>query len=155
MNRLLLVRFLPLAVIAVLLLFGYFFTRLEQDLNSGVQCQLLGLKECVLVIDQQEFVVQMLQPFHVEEELPVKLTFPSQYRLTGSWIQGVNMYMGKTALLPKNSVSDGAKVVSELTFFLGACSEDKMKWQLVLIYLNPVSGEEQKLFYNFSTDNSA
>lgn len=155
LNRLLIVRFLPLSVIAVLLLFGYFYNRVKHDVNSGVQCQLVATEQCVLVIEQQEFAVQMLRPAEVEEELGIKLVFPAHYRLEKSWIQGVNMYMGRTALLPKNIVSDGDKSFSELTFFLGACSESKMQWQLVLVYLNPISGTQHRLFYNFSTDTGA
>lgn len=152
LNRLFIVRFLPLPVIAILLLFVYFFNRVTHDVNSGVQCQLVATDQCVLVIEQQEFAAQMLRPAEVEEELSIKLLFPAQYRLQQSWIQGVNMYMGRTALITQNSHNDGEVSSSELLFFLGACSENKMLWQLVLIYLNPVSGEEHKLFYNFSTD---
>jgi hypothetical protein len=154
LNRFPIVRFLPILVIAVLLLFAYFINRPDPAINSGVQCQLIVTDECILVVEQQTFVAQMLQPVEVEEELQVKLVFPAVYRLQKSWIQGINMYMGQTALIPKNSDSDAEVTTSELTFFLGSCSESKMQWQLVLIYLNPVTGAEHKLFYNFSTDTS-
>lgn len=155
LNRLHIVRFIPILVIALLLLFGYVVQRANQSGNSGTQCQLQDTDECVLSVNNQRFSVQMLDTLQVEEELLVKLKFPARYRLEKSWIQGVNMYMGKTALSLKDSFSDETQTVSELTFFLGACSENKMKWQLVLIYQNPVSGEEHKQFYNFSTDTGA
>jgi hypothetical protein len=154
LDRFPVVRFLPIFVVAALLLFAYLINRPDPGLNSGVQCQLVGADECVLIVEQQEFVAQMLQPAEVEEELRVKLLFPAVYRLEKSWIQGINMYMGRTALIPQTSHSDAEVSISELTFFLGACSENKMQWQLVLIYLNPVSGEQRKLFYNFSTDTA-
>ncbi|MFT6951922.1 MAG: hypothetical protein ACJAUL_003078 [Paraglaciecola sp.] len=154
MNRLFIVRYLPLFVIAALLFSAYFINRTEPTINSGVQCQLAGADECVLVVEQQKFVAQMLQQVEVEEELRVKLVFPAAYRLQKGWVQGINMYMGKTALMPQNSHSDGEVSTNELLFFLGACSEKKMQWQLVVIYLNPVSGTEHTLFYNFSTDTA-
>jgi hypothetical protein len=149
------VRYLPLFVIAALLLSAYFINLSESTINSGVQCQLVGTDECVLVVKQQTFIAQMLQPVELEEEQQVKLVFPAHYRLQKSWIQGINMYMGRTALIPLKHYSDGDVSTSELIFFLGACSEKKMQWQLVVIYLNPVSGAEHTLFYNFSTATAA
>jgi hypothetical protein len=155
LDRLFIVRFLPFFVVTALLLFGYIMNRPDPSINSGVQCQLVGDDECVLVIKQHIFITQMLQPAVVEEELRVKLIFPASYRLQKSWVQGINMYMGQTALIPQHSNSDEQVTTSELLFFLGACSEKKMQWQLVLVYLNPISGAQHKLFYNFLTDTSS
>ncbi|MEI8648695.1 hypothetical protein P4S73_13660 [Paraglaciecola sp. Hal342] len=71
----------------------------------------------------------------MEEELQIELIYPSQYDLQQSYIQGINMYMGQTALLNTSIESDAERIVSKNTFSLGACSERNMRWQLVLLFV--------------------
>ena len=59
--------------------------------------------------------------------------------------------MGQTALLNTSIESDAERIVSKNTFFLGACSERNMRWQLVLLFVNAARGDEKRVFFNFET----
>lgn len=92
-----------------------------------------------------------LQNIELEEELKLEFTLPTSLKLVGTWVQGINMYMGKTALIIDSSQNRGLQEVYQASLFLGACSEPNMKWQLVLQGQNS-SGEKQSFFFNFSTE---
>ena len=48
------------------------------------------------------------------------------------WVQGINMYMGKSAVLTDSIYLEDGKKVYNARLFLGACSEPLMRWQLII-----------------------
>ncbi len=75
---------------------------------------------------------------------------PDSLQLNSAWVQGVNMYMGKTALMIDSVVNQGEQVDYLASLFLGACSEPKMKWQLV-VQGQDKAGQTHSFFFNFMT----
>ncbi|WP_051275286.1 hypothetical protein [Aestuariibacter salexigens] len=65
-----------------------------------------------------------------EEELTLALKLPDDAAFESGWIEGVNMYMGRTPLLFENK-AQGADSIHLVTF-LGSCNLDVMEWQLTL-----------------------
>ncbi|GGZ62180.1 hypothetical protein GCM10011274_20170 [Paraglaciecola chathamensis] len=150
-NRTLIRRFWPFGLILLLLSFVYLNSIDNVNTQHGAQCELIETQTCVATLDGREFAGRLLQNPQVEEELQIELIYPSQYDLQQSYIQGINMYMGQTALLNTSMETDAERIVSKNTFFLGACSERNMRWQLVLLFVNAASGDEKRVFFNFET----
>jgi hypothetical protein len=141
---------LPLAMLLLLFLF-FFVSQLDDKKPQDAQCQIEGTSLCVIQRQEEKFSIELLDTPQVEEEISLLLEYPSSYKLSKAWVQGVNMYMGRSALVIEDIKSNRTKTFTNALFFLGACSEKNMLWQLVTIYIEPVSGNEIKLFYNFST----
>lgn len=118
---------------------------------QDVQCQIEGSEACSIQQHAQRFIAEFSRPPEVEEEIGVNLTYPDAYELEEAWVQGVNMYMGRSAVLLDSSLKQDGQIISKGMLFLGACSEKNMKWQLVTIFVESRSGRELKLFYNFET----
>ena len=84
-------------------------------------------------------------PVVPEEEIIVSFQLPSTLGLQvdsktqlKAWIEGVNMYMGRSPVIIENSLADGAV---QGVFFLGSCSEPKMHWRLY-IQVSDTNGEQ-------------
>lgn len=92
-------------------------------------------------------------PIKVEEEVWAKIYLDSGWKLKRGWIEGVNMYMGKTPLLIEAESEE--KNEYEVIFFLGSCTEPQMHWRLVTEWSSPDSkeGSYQSVtaFYDFNT----
>lgn len=73
-------------------------------------------------------------PVQTEEEINAELTFQNGWELKSAWLEGVNMYMGKTtAIIEKKQVEKGR---ANVVFFLGSCGEPTMHWQLKTEWIN-------------------
>lgn len=151
LNRSHIIRFaLPLSIL--LLLFMVFFLKQSNDKKpQDAQCKIEGTSQCIIKRQDEIFSLQLSNKPQIEEEISLLLEYPNSYELSAAWIQGVNMYMGRSALVIQSKESKGKQTFTKALFFLGACSEKNMLWQLVTIYTEPISGDELKLFYNFST----
>ncbi|WP_233268943.1 hypothetical protein [Paraglaciecola sp. L1A13] len=151
MNRLIIARFWPFALILLLICFTYLYSVKNVQQQKGTQCQLFETQTCVVSIQGLDFSGRLLRTAEVEEEINIELAYPSQYTLQQSYIQGINMYMGQTALINTASSTEDGMTTAKYLFFLGACSERDMRWQLVLLFVNPATLDEKRLFFNFDT----
>ena len=125
----------------------------SQPIKSTKQCNIDLTQECVVFHDDQQISVRFLQEIEVEEELSLTINVPNNTKIKKMWVQGINMYMGKNAVLTdSNYVNDGEKVYNA-RLFLGSCSEPAMRWQLV-IQTEDDTQLEQSWFFNFSTDRN-
>ncbi|WP_346766552.1 hypothetical protein [Paraglaciecola sp. 20A4] len=151
MNRSIITRFWPFALILLLICFTYVYSVKNVQQQKGTQCQLFKTQTCVVSLQGLDFSGRLLQKAQIEEEIHIELVYPSQYTLQQSYIQGINMYMGQTALINTASSTKDGMTTSKNLFFLGACSERDMRWQLVLLFVNPATQDEKRLFFNFET----
>ena len=135
----------------LLLLLFFFVRQLDDKKPQDAQCQIEGTSRCVIQRQEEQFSLKLANSPQIEEEISLLLEYPSSYKLSKAWVQGVNMYMGRSALVIEDTKANGKQTFTKALFFLGACSEKNMLWQLVTIYIEPASGQEIKLFYNFST----
>ncbi|MFT4940036.1 MAG: hypothetical protein ACI88A_003087 [Paraglaciecola sp.] len=141
---------LPLSIL--LLLFMNFFLKQANDIKpQDAQCQIEGTSKCIIQRQDKKFSLELSNAPEIEEEIRLLLEYPNSYELSAAWVQGVNMYMGRSALVIENTQSHEKLTVTEALFFLGACSEKSMLWQLVTVYIEPNTEHEIKLYYNFST----
>ena len=151
MNRAHLYRFiLPLSII--LLLFIVLYLKQTDDAKTvDAQCQISGTSSCIIQRNNEKFSIKLSEKPKIEEEINLRLEYPISFELSKAWVQGVNMYMGRSALVIENTESEGKKNITKALFFLGSCSEKNMLWQLVTVYRDTDTGQELTLFYNFST----
>ena len=119
--------------------------------NASTQCSLKETTECELTKQADHMSVQFLQNIELEEELKLRITANKNLKIEKMWVQGVNMFMGKTAVLIDSSYQGSNDIIHDATLFLGACSEPNMKWQLVIQTANSEQ-TKQSWFFNFATD---
>jgi hypothetical protein len=117
------------------------------------QCNINLTQECVVFDDVQRISVRFLQEIEVEEELLFTITVPNNTNVKKMWVQGINMYMGKSAALTDSIYADEGKKVYNSRLFLGSCSEPAMRWQLI-IQTTDEKQAEQFWFFNFSTNRN-
>jgi len=101
----------------------------------------------------QQISVQFLQQIEVEEEIALSIELPKNTKIEKMWVQGLNMYMGKSAVITDNIYVQDTRKVYNARLFLGSCSEPAMRWQMIVETSND-SGLQQSWFFNFSTDRN-
>lgn len=121
--------------------------------NSTKQCDIDLTQECVVFNHGQQISVQFIQKIEVEEELLLTITVPNHTKINQMWVQGINMYMGKNAVITDSIYVEDNKKVYNARLFLGSCSEPAMRWQLT-IQTKDAGQAEQSWFFNFSTDRN-
>lgn len=121
--------------------------------KSTKQCNIDLTQECVVFDNEQKLSVKFLQEVEVEEELLLTISVPNNTNIQEMWVQGINMYMGKSAVLTDSIYAQDGKKVYNARLFLGSCSEPVMRWQLI-IKTEDASQIEQTWFFNFSTDRN-
>jgi hypothetical protein len=143
---------LPLVVFAAAI--GLFLNYTDSPpMRPTKQCNINLTQECVVFDDVQRISVRFLQEIEVEEELLFTITVPNNTNVKKMWVQGINMYMGKSAALTDSIYADEGKKVYNSRLFLGSCSEPAMRWQLI-IQTTDEKQAEQSWFFNFSTNRN-
>lgn len=122
-------------------------------IKSTKQCNIDLTQECFVFDNNQQVSVQFSQEIEVEEELFLTITVPSHVKISQMWVQGINMYMGKNAVLTDSIYAEEGKMVYNARLFLGSCSEPEMRWQLI-IQTTDDKQSQQSWFFNFSTDRN-
>ncbi|MEP2652259.1 MAG: hypothetical protein ABJH06_09695 [Paraglaciecola sp.] len=144
-----------LIIIAIILVVIGFLFSLNTTLgpNETVQCNLTKQQKCELVNNAEFITVEFLQDIELEEELNLHILTSPTLKIKKMWVQGVNMYMGKTAVLIDNVKETSFQKSYQGVLFLGACSEPNMKWQLIILTESQDKGE-QSWFFNFDTSRN-
>lgn len=143
---------LPLLVFAAAV--GIYINYIDSPLKkSKKQCNIDLTQECIVIDQGQQISVQFLQNIEVEEEISLTVTVPNNTRIKQMWVQGINMYMGKNAVVVDSVYAKEMKKVYNAHLFLGSCSEPAMRWQLI-IQTTDNNELEQSWFFNFSTDRN-
>jgi len=143
---------LPLLVFAAAV--GIYINYIDSPLKkSKKQCNIDLTQECIVIDQGQQISVQFLQNIEVEEEISLTVTVPNNTRIKQMWVQGINMYMGKNAVVVDSVYAKDMKKVYNAHLFLGSCSEPAMRWQLI-IQTTDNNELEQSWFFNFSTDRN-
>lgn len=125
----------------------------SRSIKPTKQCNIDLTQECNVFMDNQEVEVRFLQEIEVEEELLLTIAIPNNTKIAKMWVQGINMYMGKNAVLTDSVYLKDDKKVHNARLFLGACSEPAMRWQLIVQTINEEQ-VKQSWFFNFSTDRN-
>jgi hypothetical protein len=125
----------------------------SSPIKTTKQCNIDLTQECVVFDKNKQVSVQFLQEIELEEELSLIITVPNNTKIKQMWVQGINMYMGKNAVLVDSEYAIKQQKVYNARLFLGSCSEPAMRWQLI-IQTTDESQSEQSWFFNFATDRN-
>jgi len=118
-----LILFVALLIIS---LSGVYYKNVNSPAPSQEKCD-LSLGKCTFVYGDNEISVNFLSPIVTEEEILLTFELPADTILTKAWIEGLNMFMGKTPI-----IEEAGRYVT----FLGSCNLDRMDWQLNLMIEN-------------------
>lgn len=144
--------FLPLLIFTAA--FGMFLNYTDYPtIEPTKQCKIDLTQECIVFDNEQQVSVRFLQEIEVEEEMLFVITVPKDTKIKQMWVQGINMYMGKNAVITDSVYVEGVKKIYNSRLLLGSCSEPAMRWQLVIQTTND-SQMEMSWFFNFSTDRN-
>ena len=157
-------QFLPIIALFSILSVVYWLNLKNSNETIGDNCY-FDSDTCILVKDDERFSVSFDRfPVELEEELNLSFDYPEQYVVKQAWVEGVNMFMGRS-LVDFNGASFKQEFVSDAVspqngaLFLGSCSEPKMRWRLVVelaeVRQSQVQGNSTfKLYYYFQTDST-
>ena len=100
------------------------------------------------MIKDKSLTILFTQSPIVEEELFIVFESPERFQIKRAWIEGDNMYMGKTPILFENANKPNLGLT-----FLGSCNLAEMKWLLFveLIDTELKDAENIVLSASFST----
>ena len=141
-----------LIILSLLSLWLSYHASSPKTVTNSRQCQLDDELNCVFNLDDsQQVIVKFAANVQVEEQNQVNIVVPQGYNLVRAWVQGVNMYMGQTALMVEKVSPAAQGNAYLLSFFLGSCSEAHMRWQLVIELQNDAGEDVDRLFVNFAT----
>jgi hypothetical protein len=132
--------FASLFIISVSAICYQFVNRSKNELSN---CEIQS-RTCTLSQGNGEIRIEFLTPIKTEEEILLSITVPKAITIETAWVEGVNMYMGKTPLIQENS---------HYTTFLGSCNLATMKWQLNIQTRNK-NGHVQTYSATFHTSNN-
>jgi len=102
-------------------------------------------KGCQFRLENALMTVKFDQKPMTEEELYITFELPSTHTVSKAWIEGVNMYMGKTPIMFENPSSNRGIT------FLGSCNLNEMTWRMYLVLVNKESGEISTFSTTFFT----
>ena len=147
-----------LSAFILVLSLAVYLTGTEQGGSTfSKQCQLNDTLICQFNLTEysnEKVLVNFSTKVLVEEQNTVQLLLPETWNLKQIWIQGVNMYMGKIAVLEQTELSQPTNNTHSLWFFIGSCSEPHMRWQLIIELENRETLKTERFFVNFATDLS-
>lgn len=112
-----LILFVALLIIS---LSGVYYKNVNSAGGAPQNCD-LSLGKCTFVYGDDEISVNFLSPIVTEEEILLTFELPPDVKITEAWIEGINMFMGKTPV-----IEEAGRFVT----FLGSCNLDTMHWQL-------------------------
>ncbi|MGQ8363690.1 hypothetical protein [Glaciecola sp. 1036] len=131
--------------LVLLVLWGNQFYNVNTVLNSQGNCQLIN-NQCAFSLDQQRLSIKFEQSPIPEEELFVQFEHSENIQIHKVYVEGVNMYMGKTPVIFEDANSLRG------VFFLGSCNLPEMQWQMVIeVSREGQTNTNQHLIVNFST----
>lgn len=84
----------------------------------------------------------------VEEELYINFSLDERWILEKTWLEGVNMYMGKTPLMFEDANNSTRGVT-----FLGSCNLAEMQWRMYVQVREKDTDNTEILTASFSTYN--
>jgi len=97
---------------------------------------------CEFVIDQQNFNIKFAQTPIPEEEIRLVIRSNSQFTLTSAWVEGMNMYMGKSPVIAETVTPTEVEGI----IFLGSCNLETMEWQITLNFENKTHPVQVRFF---------
>ncbi|WJG07610.1 hypothetical protein [Aliiglaciecola sp. LCG003] len=112
-------------------------------------------KQCDILVDGSVVTVVFADfPIEIEESLALTISHDRKYAFEKAWLEGTNMFMGRTPLFVSNSQQQVKDVTHQAELFIGACSEPRMRWKLVIELYDVQTAQSHTLSVFFQTDYS-
>ncbi|MFT6087533.1 MAG: hypothetical protein ACJA11_002785 [Glaciecola sp.] len=121
---------------------GVYYKNVNGKKNHQEECD-LTVKKCTFLYEKNKIKVNFLSPIVTEEEILLAIEMPKELKLTKAWIEGANMFMGKTPII---------KEEYGYVTFLGSCSLAQMQWRLNL-HVENQNGQVKTYSAAFYTTN--
>ncbi|MFW8589665.1 hypothetical protein ACOI22_02565 [Glaciecola sp. 2405UD65-10] len=136
-----------LAGLILLVISGAIINHVNKPLTNEHVCTIQE-KFCTFSDGDLRASVEFEQVPVVEEELFVKIDVDSAWRIQKAWVEGINMYMGKTPVLFEDNNNKKRGVT-----FLGSCNLSTMQWHIYIEVKNDNTGTVKTIPVLFSTSN--
>jgi hypothetical protein len=111
-----------LTSLGLLIFIGIYYINVTTPANVISECNMTQ-KTCTFNNKNRVLSMKFLQAPVAEEELQIKFTTSGDLKITRAWVEGVNMYMGKTPIIFEQTPDIGIT-------FLGSCNLPEMKWRI-------------------------
>lgn len=130
-----LLTFIVFASLVIAVFAGIYFSDVNKSLTNTAQCSLHN-NTCLFSNEILDLTLVFKQTPIVEEEIFIDFILSSNFVVKQAWIEGNNMYMGKTPIMI-NKRNTG-QITTGVTF-LGGCSNPNMQWRLFVEVENKTS----------------
>jgi hypothetical protein len=137
----------PLVALLILCSLAFWFNR--KQVSSESACHLDGASCTFLVQDGLIELSLLSDSIETEALIAFKLDLADGLIFESGWIEGVNMYMGRTPILRKDNETKKTDIVM-LETFIGSCSQPTMLWEMTLTF-SDAKGREYQRYVNFET----
>lgn len=97
------------------------------DIAKVMGCTIQN-NRCEFNVDQQKFDVIFVEKPVPEEEVRFSISSNEDFNIENAWIEGIDMYMGKSPVIPELVEPSRLQAV----FFLGSCNLRTMEWRMML-----------------------
>lgn len=101
---------------------GIYYKNVNEEQSSEEECD-ISAQMCTYADNNGKISINFLTKIAVEEEILLEIDLPRNVQLTEAWVEGVNMFMGKTPIIFENG---------RYLTFLGSCNLQEMKWRLFI-----------------------
>lgn len=144
----------PIIVVISILTGVYFLNNQNESKLFDNHCYLESQTCKLRLLDSQVIVHFDRYPIIIEELLALSIVHDNYFVLQNGWVEGTNMFMGKTNLFIGASPRNEKEVTHEAELFIGSCSEPRMRWKLVLNLTDVRTGEDHQVSIFFQTNYS-
>lgn len=126
---------------------GTYLQSINKSSISTDQCVLVE-NRCKIHKDDMTLSIEFDQTPISEEEIALDISLSDAYFVSNAWVEGVNMYMGKSPIVFENEAKPSQGVM-----FLGSCHLDEMQWHLNITVIKKGTQSEQTFTVPFVTNN--
>ncbi|MBT1449644.1 hypothetical protein KJ365_02030 [Glaciecola sp. XM2] len=138
-------RILLFASMLIAVFLGIYIANVNKELNTSSECD-ITFSSCEMRLFNEQFRVKFEHPPEIEEELFLQFDLGEHLTIEEAWIEGVNMYMGKTPVMFEDKLNNNRAVT-----FLGSCNLSKMHWHLHVNVKTDLTGEVKSVVVPFTT----
>ncbi len=118
------IRLLILAALVLSIFLTIQTSQINKPFTSKGGCD-ITVNSCTISHKDKTIGLSFEKEPEAEEELFLNFGFPETLQIKNAWIEGVNMYMGKTPILFEDANNRNRGVT-----FLGSCNLSEMEWVL-------------------------
>lgn len=122
-------------------------TTVKKVVDKGKHCT-ISTASCAIQMDEGLYIAGFESPVQVEQEMYINFRFPVGSHFQQAWVEGINMYMGRTPVIAQMQQNDTSL---RAVVFLGSCNLATMQWRLTASFSDK-NGELVELYYDFVTE---